>query len=110
MESNKTEEDKEGRFVSSSVVDTLHIAERVFKVSTGFATLVHVLRANDALNERKGVLETQMQMMGTSHKRSNQVRKALFPKRDCWTRGGISSIQAFISAMTSTMFLTLYML
>jgi hypothetical protein len=107
MESNKTEEDKEGRFVSGTVIDALHVAKRVFQISADFTTLAHIFRANDALDERECVLKQHIISMPTSHKRSNQTRNALFPKRDCWTRGGISSIQPFISAMTSTMFLTI---
>ena len=56
MESNKTEEDKEGRFVSGTVIDALHVAKRVFQISADFTTLAHVFRANDALVERECVL------------------------------------------------------
>lgn len=57
MESNKTEEDKEGRFVSGTVIDALHVAKRVFQISADFTTLAHVFRANDALDERECVLK-----------------------------------------------------
>ena len=82
MESNKTEEDKEGRFVSGTVIDALHVAKRVFQISADFTTLAHVFRANDALDERECVLKQHTISMPTSHKRLVSKARLLDPRGD----------------------------